>query len=614
MAAFSTPLHPSFPFYRGSLVAAGSGPSETGGVEVCVPQTITLDGYTFPVEVKDWRSGPQDTFRDTVVTSGLPDEALFNARGAWARYRLSWHHGAGQSLGDLDETADPLRFESSFGMYWPERYELTLNNAVVNRLSSVASNQLLIRSGDYVFCAAGINLYRSSDLETWTLLTAPGGTILALTTDGTDLYVATSTLTVKYAGTSTTSTAFATPVVGNCTAIGFVSNRLLVAKSNVLYEVSSTGSLTTLQTHFQPSFSWTTLFAIGSRIYVGGFSGSRSELYTLTTDSTGTLVRGQEAAPLPAGEKLRTAVAVAGSAALCTSAGVRIAQVSGDGTLTYGPLISDPGDVRCAVADGRFMFTGWSDMGDGRCGLARLVLDDELNALQPVYGADLFQDVTQGAVTGVAVLNGRIAFASEGSGVWVQSLTTFVGQGELESGRLAFGTVERKGLASMSLEFAPLVAGESIETTIRNQDGVNIGSGVTSEVGATQLEVDLDGEQVTFIKVTTLILGPGTSSPKLYRWRVRAWPVPPPVQQWVLPLIIADTVIVGPGNGIPRSMDVSAVHKWIEHLWATKQYTLLRVGDHSYRVRCENFEWRPTKWTAKGDVPMGQLIVQLVSA
>jgi len=287
--------------------------------------TITLDGYTFPVDMREWRSGPMDTFRDGVVADGQASDALFNARGAWARYAYSWHHGAGQSLSDLDPDADSFRFEDSYGVVWHVPYQATLMKTVTLLRSSAATGLVLCRSADYVFFGSGAALYRTSDLITWTLMTAPGGTIQAMSTDGTDLYVATSTLLVKYVGSGTTATAFGTPVAGNCTNVAFMSGRLVVGVAQVLSEVAASGALTTIKSHFQAAFRWTTLFNVGSRMYIGGFAGSRSELYTVTTDSAGALIQSQEAAPLPIGELLRTAVSFAGSVALCTNNGLRMA-------------------------------------------------------------------------------------------------------------------------------------------------------------------------------------------------------------------------------------------------------------------------------------------------
>lgn len=610
MASFTALL--GTPFFTGGSVVAAVGPSETGGTTSAPPNTVVLDGYVFPVEMRDWRSGPLDTFRDTIVANDQPSDALFNARGAWSRYRYSWHQGAGQVYGDLADTALPFRFLSSYGLDWTEEYQLTLAKSTALSKAGTGSNILLQRCGDYLFMADGTKLYRTSDLTSWTTCSDPGGTIQALSTDGTDLYVATTTVMVKYVAGATSSTAFGTAVTGNCTNVAFCSNRLLLAKGNALYEVAAAGTLTPIKTHFQSAFLWTTIFNIGSRIYIGGYAGARSELHTVTTDSSGALVQSQEAAPLPMGELLRGGYSYAGGAFLLTSNGVRTANVGGDGTLSYGPLIDELGDVRCAVADGRYLFVGWSDMGDGRSGAARLVLDDEVQPLLPAWGGDVSEASASGSVTGVARLGGRTVFAVAGSGAWAEATSSYATQGELDAGKLTFGTVEPKALTGIDVYFSALVADEIVEVRIYDEDGALIGSGSASTVGDTRLTVDLGGIEVGTVNVRLLLAGGGTTTPTVFRWRMRAYPKAPATFQWLLPLIVGDDVIIGDGEGQLLSMNIDDVVDWIEDLYSSHRYTVLRHGSRSYSVRLENYEWRPSKWTDDGGNPQGQLVVQLI--
>ena len=608
-------LHGGYPFFLGSI-SGSSEDATTGPVTRTVPDTIRLDGYTYAIELAQMRFASQDTFRDAVLAGGNPNDSLFNAKGAWARYVYSWHHGSDQEIGDFAEEADPFRFESSDGADPWSQYELSMQRAVVSRRTVSSATPLLIRSADYVFCADGPDLYRTTDLVTWTAMTDPGGDIQAMSTDGTDLYVATTTKVGKYVGSGTTFTAFGTPVTGNVTNVAFGANRLLVGIDNVLKEIGSGGTQTTIRTHFQPAFRWTTIFNIGSRIYVGGYAGSRSELYTLTTDSAGVLVLSNEAAPLPTGELLRTGIPYGGAALLCTSKGVRLTQISGDGTLSYGPLIEDVGDVRCATADGRFAYVGWSVYPrTGDAGVGRMALDTFVNTLQPAYASDVSAVGVTGTVTGVARLNGRTAFAVATGSVYVEEASgAYVTEANLSSGRLYYGTIEAKRLIELDVKFTPLASGEQITATVLNQDGTTVGYGVESNNNATELNVALNGTRVDWAQVVIRLEGDGTTTPQVNGWRMRAFPAPPGVVQWVVPIINHERVVINDGQGQAMAQSPVTIRDRLVALFESKKLVTYSEGDRTYRVRVEGFESQPAKWTDDGSYVQGLFMVQLVSA
>ena len=609
---------PSWPLFTGSLSASGNGGGNTGGAESgsvirTEPETVVLDGWTYAIDLKEYRFANADTFRDSVVQGDESSDALFSAKGAWSRYRYSWHQGADQELADLDADAVPFRFNESRGVNVWEKYDLSLQHSTTRTLTVTDGNPVMIRSGIYVFVSDGTALKRTTDLTTWTTMTAPGGTIQSMTTDGSDLYVATSTGLVKYVGTATTSTAFSTAVSGDVSLVAFVANRLLIGVANVLSSVGSTGTLTNVSTHFQTGFRWTTAFAIGSRIYVGGFAGVRSELYTLGVDPVGgALFQAQEAAPFPTGELLRTGLSYAGAALLCTSKGARLAQVGADGTLTYGPLIEAVGDVRCAAADGRFAHVGWSDFQTSGAGTARLALDQFVNVLQPAYASDVFA-TPDGTVTGIARLLDRTAFVLATDGVYVESDTNYESTGWVSSGRIHFGTVEPKGLLEVEVKFDALNVSESVAVRVTNSAGVQIGYAEQTVANETTLRLDLDGQPTTWCEVSIFMSGPGTTTPHVDRWRMRAYPVPPKVMQWIVPIRAHEVVLAADGQGRDLSQNIIDMRDRFVGLWSSREQVTYREGDRAYRVRVEGFEFRPVKWTDDGTYLQGLFLLQLMS-
>lgn len=615
----------SFAFYEGQLSVAGDAHPDTGPVTVCLPNTVTLDGWTYAVDLTEYQFGPQETFRDGVVVGDQPNESLFNANGAWARYRISWHHGADQEVADLDEAADPFRFDTSHGFEPWDRYRLTLlARARIDDDVSVNSDQpLLLRSSTYLYFADDTSLIRTQTGNTWNSVDPTGNSINALATDGNDLYVATSNGLVKYLGSDTAPTAFSTPVTGACHHVAFVANRLLLAKGPVLYSVGASGTLTAIITHYQAGFDWTVMFAIGSRIYVGGHAGVKSELYTLTTDEAGVLVQGQEAAPFPIGEQLLSALSVGGACLLGTSAGVRFAQVGADGTLTYGPLIDTPGSCSAIVAESRFAYVSWNDTttaGTGHKGVARLDLSTFVDVLQPAYAADVHAHGDIGDVVAIERFSDATWFAGAGSFLYSApddadfGDISFETSAQVSSGRLYFGTVEPKGLLELEVDFSPLVIGDQIFARVLDQSGFVVGQGSQDIPDSTKLIISMNGtetrEATVEIEVETL----GQQDLTIFNWSMRAYPVPPAVLQWVVPLNTHQIVAVGDNTDDDMTQEIRGVVDRVEALHTSRRLVNYLEGGRLYRVRVESFKHQARKWADDGGAPVGVLHVQLVSA
>jgi hypothetical protein len=579
------------------------------------PFTVALGGHIYPIDLRNYRHSSQDVLRDGAVVQAETSDSLFNANGAWSRYRYTWHQGADQEVGDLREDANQFRFDTSVGInVWTEgELSLLQDTAVAKALT--ASGNVLCNGNGRLYLSDGTALYFTTDLTAWTTATAPGGTIQAITTDGVDIYVATTTGLVKYANAVPgTPVAFSTPVTGNCTMVAFVGNRLLMAKDNILYEVGASGTLTTIQTHYQPTFKWTTAFAVGSKIYFGGFAGIRSELYNATVDSTGNLVQSVEAAPLPAGELLRTGQAYSGAVLLCTSQGARLATVGADGTLTYGPLISSLGDVKCAAFEGRFAWTGWTNHPSGGRGTARLALDTTVTTLQPAYASDVYETANTSAdVTQVVRFNGQTVFIVDGQNVY-KTTSSYLTTGILDSGEIYFGTVEDKAITAGQATFQPLVSGESVFMAVYDDQGTLIGDELQTEISSETLNFSVSGSKARHIRVKVTLTGPGTSTPQLHFWRLRAYPVPPAVTQWIVPLIVHTRVVVGSGMGQELTMSARDEADRIRDWFQSRDTINYQEGERSYRVRVDAFELQPADWTDDGMFFQHTLVVRLVSA
>lgn len=605
------PLHGAGAEFYGGVVTGTSLRAPT-------PNMVNLAGFEFDIDVKQYRRQGLGSLRQGLGSTGEPSDQLFDTNGSWWRYRHDWRHGAGQPNMDLTQDDDPQRFRRSFRLDpWTEGC-LQLHQATALVFPATATEGALVATDQWMYFGSAGGLFRTADLSNWSVPAGAGpttvsGTVRALTTDGTDIYAATSTGVWRVTAALTPTVIMLT--AGNFDNVAFVGNRLLASIAETLYEISATGVLTAIVVHFQPLFRWTTIFNIGSRIYAGGFAGSRSELYSLTAlASTGALAQGSEAAPFGSNELLRAGIGYGGAAILATSLGVRFANLSGDGTLTYGPLVADGGNCRALVAEGRFAWFGWPTQPEGRTGLGRMSLDTFATALFPAYAADVSnQSVGADNILAVARFLGRTVYFANNDGIYASSTTAYETSGWLDSGVIFFGTVESKILTSVTVRTEPLAPGESVTAQAIDQNGRGLAAGDLNTESRRSLEVDLRGVEVDRMELHLSMAGTGATSPCVQMWRARAYPVPPSNEQWLVPLLIAEAMVVSDGPGQVRSYDPLSLVEHFVQLWRDKTPVIYMEGQGSYRVRIDNYQLVPWDWQDSSRYFNTAMIVQLVS-
>jgi hypothetical protein len=142
--------------------------------------------------------------------------------------------------------------------------------------------------------------------------------------------------------------------------------------------------------------------------------------------------------------------------------------------------------------------------------------------------------------------------------------------------------------------------------------------------GAKLYEFDMNGITATevnpIIRLTSgsiVIFGAytrDTYTPVVNHWRIRCFPVVPPVQQWVVPLILQSRVTVNDGMGQEMSMNVFEEAERIKAWWRAKQPILYREGNTATRVRIDAYEFVPVDWNDSGSFFEATMTVRLVSA
>jgi len=430
------------------------------------------------------------------------------------------------------------------------------------------------------------------------IINPASGVVLGIASDGTNIYVAgTSGKVQKIAGITVGSgTGNEWSMGGMAAGDGvWVANGYLIASDGPrLTVLPSDGDEAVAHDITSASFpqvdTWSSVIGTPTGIYAAGIQGDRSRVYHIgINDSTSALKSPVIAAELPHGETINILSEYSGVLCLGTSKGIRLAQMSltagnsfggsATGFIQYGPRINIPNGVQVFDAQGEFIWFGWEDYDSpfdttDRSGLGRLSLKELTGPLTPAYASDLMTPAgvtLSGAVRGVITstypsghaLAGQELrlFSVSGSGVWQQE-PTFEPTGSIDEGRFRWGTTELKAAVSIDLRHSKLAANESVKIEITDDTGGSyyttseLDDSYTPGIKAVQVASQKDptdygltaadlqyvstvssvtGEYITPVITLT---GPGTSTPTLYRWTVRAVPMPFVAEIIQLPIIL----------------------------------------------------------------------------
>lgn len=420
-----------------------------------------------------------------------------------------------------------------------------------------------------------------------------------------------------------------TATTENCAAtfVSYGNGFLLGAQGPLLVEINANGTTQLVMKHFNPGFQWQAGCGSPMAIYVAGSAGNRSELYGIQLSTTtfgldAPYIAGQ----VTRGELIRDMCYYEGLVILATSLGVRAAQDSQqNGHLDSGPVVTDPGDSRCVVPYGPFVWFGWSnfEIGDGiypgfgiSTGLGRMSLNQFSNPLQPAYTTDVMaQDGTSGVVTSCDVIGGSLYFTVDGDGLWGPN-GEVVESGFLETGWVRFGTTEKKNLVSMEARCDPLDGEISIEVVPTGLQSSTVAS--LTEQGAIGPDVPWTGDgQVgeQFMVIATLkrsFTNP-SRSPVLRRWTARALITADRQDQIVVPIIWQDTVDTPMGDGSQIHQDLVAEWQFLKDLESSGRVFTYQEGALAYNCMVDQIEIEGLKWNDQKQMMTGLLSVKLLT-
>jgi len=344
-----------------------------------------------------------------------------------------------------------------------------------------------------------------------------------------------------------------TSIIVENAVMEFTKERIVACINNKVFEISTTASAlpTAVYTHPVDDFTYTSITSSGAAIYVTGYSGSQSNIQKFTLASNGTmptLTSAITAAEMPSGERVFKIYYYLGYMMIGTDKGLRVAAVSDDGSLAYGPLIfeSDQPVYDFAARD-RYVWCATSV--DGEPGTTRVDLGTQIAPLIFPYAWDTYYaGVTGRQTTACAFVNGtdRIAFTTNYDGssgyVYIESATRLVASGYLQTGYIRYNTLENKIFKLLQPRFDTTNGGLSVLSIDSEGTEYSIGNflqqSIVTEIG---IPYPVGGQEYLAFKFTmTRSTEDSSQGPLFTGYQVKALPAVPRQRLIQYPLFCYD--------------------------------------------------------------------------
>jgi hypothetical protein len=569
------------------------------------------------------------TQADNARTSG---ESSVSPENLWRRSVDSWHHGAGQTHYDREDS-DPYRFNASVGINPWSFGQISLLNSTALQKSATGSNGEMVVAGSYVFWIDGQSLkYSLLSGSTWgsstTVTGTPAANATAIATNGRYIFVAFNSNGIYRVDVSSpgSATQIATvPGSAGCNGLWFNNGRLFASQTTgVLNEVTETSSSalatsytvsqnyalmtfndSTHMARYVPGWNWTASDALGAYHYFGGYYNDKSTIYKATLADTQNTKLGAPtvALQMPDGEYVTLLYAHLGYMFVGTSKGFRMADTDNSGNLILGPLIPTPAPVYCAEGQDRFVWFGWSNNTDsGFSGLGRADLTVFNKTLQPAYATDLMSSVTGTVSSILTTSDGKRTLMVVGSGIYAED--GVLSSGWITSGQITHGLTDQKVAVFQGVRHAALTTGQSVEIW-HSVDGAAFNFlGSSNVVNSLQSPDFYVGERNTFIETKLIVKGPTVTGSLL-----RSYPAPKRLTRFMVPILLYDAITALNQRDYP--LDVGYEYDFLVGLHTDQTIITYQEGDSSYSVIVDDFSWLPEKFSTKAKRYQGTLVLTL---
>lgn len=367
---------------------------EEGGVAISNPPGLDADYNIAGVE---FLSAASDDYpyqrqlarqvKDQIDQSTNPgDNSL---QGWWIRSQTDWSQGAGQEFMEpVSDDRVSRSFNLSYGLDVFTRpgfvFPLRQGNTEIDTWVSGA-DPVMVRTPAGFVVAIGTSVYRYED-DVLTGTATAAGTVTGLTVAGAHVLVC-SVNNIERVPLSGTFTATSTFTCTGTPEAWFVKSRVLIAIGDKIHEFpgNTFGAPVALTTPLY-DLKDTSLTVVGvtttpRSILLATNSNSGPAIYSLALDDAGTLpstTAPVAIAEFPNNEPLVDIESYLGTyVGIATVLGCRIATISSNGSITYGPLLGSPvpsGAKNVFSSYDRFLHYPTAQFGNGESGLVRVDL------------------------------------------------------------------------------------------------------------------------------------------------------------------------------------------------------------------------------------------------
>lgn len=543
-----------------------------------------------------------------------PGDQSMDPNSLWRRSFEDWSLGAGQRYLDrvpLNGTSGaigsvPNGFWYSKGIdALTTKWQISLLPDTTSIRSSANTNLDVVVVGTHIYVIDGQTLaFASSIGGAFTTVTGtPAVAASSICTDGFNVWVAYGvngvyTTTEGAAG----ATQYVTSAIDTASVVGYCNGRLMLASTNVLYNIVGAGVLPSpLLTTQNPTIRYVGFAEGNGAIYAGVHAGNHSWIYgmTVTTDGTALgppVIQGT----LPPGEIIASVYGSLSFLNIGSSLGVRMCPTSTSGAVTLGSPIKTPASVQCLSGWDRFVYFGFSAFDGVSSGLGRMDLQNQVIAdVLPAYCSDLMV-TTQNAIISVAVYNGSPIFAVSGLGFYAPSTTQLVSIGTFQSGYIMYDLTDNKVACLLDIQAVGPTAFGSYSGWVATDAGpfnaigtvVPTTPGFTHTMGVGPVTGQRFEVQLTLSRDTTT----PTKGPVITRWTLRSYPAPKRPRTWQLPLIIDESMENASGNTL--GFDPLAELVNLETLATNGQIVSFQESYNSYPVFIQDVNflpWYPTE-------------------